>query len=106
MSDEEKRCYELVKHNSRNPDPATTTIVGTVRGLDRAQRAVDVLDDRLQPDEREAGFSHFFQEGKKPVDRKDRRPFDRWPLGKLRAPKAGKGKFKPSTSPPRRRGKP
>ena len=83
MPDEEK-CYELVKHNFRNPDPATTTFVGTVRGPARAQRAVEVLDGRLKLEEREAGFSHYLQAGKTPAERKPRRPLDRSPLGKWR----------------------
>ncbi len=81
--DEEKQCYELVKHNSRNPDPTTTTFVGTVRGPARARRAV--LDGRLKPEEREAGFSHYIQECKTPAERK---PLDRLPLGKWRHPRS------------------
>ena len=73
MPDEERQCYELMKRNFRNPDPATTTFVGTVRGLGRAQRAVEVLDGRLKPEEREAGFSHYHQEGKTPEPRRCRR---------------------------------
>jgi hypothetical protein len=59
MPDEEKQCYELVKHNVRHPDPSTTTVVGTVRGPGRALRAVEVLDARLTTEEREAGFRHY-----------------------------------------------
>ena len=84
LPDPEKQCYELVRHNFRNPDPATTTFVGTVRGLDHAQRAVEVLDGRLTPEEREAGFGHYLQEVKSPLARKPRRPLERQPLGKRR----------------------
>ena len=80
VPDEEQQCYELVKHNSRNP--ATTTVVGTVRGPARAQRAVEVLDGRLKPEEREAGFSHYLQETKTPI--KPRRPIERRPIDKRR----------------------
>jgi hypothetical protein len=82
LPDEKKQCYELVKHNFRNPDLGTTAVVGTVRGLDRAHRAVEVLDGRLKPEEREAGFGHYLQEFKTPIERKPRRPLGRWALGK------------------------
>jgi hypothetical protein len=81
MPDTEKQCYELVKHNFRNPDPATTTVMGTVRGPAHAQRAVEVFDGRLTPEEREAGFRHYLQETKTPIERKPRRPLERRPLG-------------------------
>lgn len=84
MPDEEKQCYELVKHNCQKPDPATTTVVGTVRGLAHARRAVEVLDGRLTPEEREAGFSHYLHESETPIERKPRRPLERRPLGKRR----------------------
>ena len=79
MPDEEKQCYELVKHNVRHPDPSTTTVVGTVRGPGRALRAVEVLDARLTTEEREAGFRHYTRKSETPVDRKIRRPLGRKP---------------------------
>ena len=67
MPDDQKEWFDLVKHNFRNPDPATTQVVNTVRGLGFAERMVEVLDNRLTSKEREAGFSHFLRKGQKPA---------------------------------------
>ena len=75
MPGEQEQWFDLIKHNLRNPDPATTKVVDTVRGRGFAERAVEVLDDRLTAEDREAGFSHFLQKGKRPpgVDLRKRR---------------------------------
>lgn len=77
MPDPEKQWFELVKHNFINPDPATTRVVNTVRGLGYAERMADVLTERLPPEERTAGFAVYLRKGSKPagVDlRRRRRP--------------------------------
>jgi hypothetical protein len=67
MADEEKQWYDLVKHNFLNPDPATTKVVRTARGLGKAQRIADVLTKALPSEEREAGFRVYCEEGSKPA---------------------------------------
>jgi hypothetical protein len=66
MPDEKKQWYEVVKHNSRNPDDATTKVVDTVRGRGHAETRVDILNDELRPEEKEAGLRHFLRKGRKP----------------------------------------
>ena len=67
MPDQEKQWYDLVKHSFRNPDPATTKVVQTVRGLGFAEQMTEVLTERLSAEEREAGFSVFLKKGRKPA---------------------------------------
>jgi hypothetical protein len=73
MPDTEKQWYDLVKHNLKNPDRATTAVLDTVRGLERAQQMADVLDGRLTPEEKKAGFAVFWEQGKKPIGFKKHR---------------------------------
>jgi hypothetical protein len=67
MPDEEKQWFDLVKHNFLKPDPATTKVVQTVRGLGYAQRMADILTERLTPEEKEAGFRVYQRKSKKPA---------------------------------------
>jgi hypothetical protein len=79
MPDEEKQWYELVKHNLGPTDETSSDqVLTTVRGLARAQGMVDVLTDRVPPEERDAGISVYLREGKKPAGFKRRpKPPDR-----------------------------
>lgn len=67
MDQQQKKWYGLTKHNFATLDPATTKVMGSVRGLERAQQMADALDKRLPPEEREAGFQVFWEEGCKPA---------------------------------------
>jgi hypothetical protein len=73
MPDEQKRWFELVKHNFRNPDPDTTKVVDTVRGLGYAERMAEVLTESLTPEEKEQGFKVYLRPGSKPAGVKRRR---------------------------------
>lgn len=82
MVDEEKQWYDLVKYNFRDPTPETTEVLETVRGLGHAEHMVDVLNERLTPEDKAAGFSVYLRKGSKPagVDlRRHRKPPDTRP---------------------------
>jgi hypothetical protein len=68
MPDEEKQWYEVVKHDVLNPDPATSKVVSTVRGLGYAERMAEALTERLTAAEKEAGFAVYLREDGKPPD--------------------------------------
>jgi len=68
MADDEHEWFDLVKHNFAKPDPATTKIIGTIRGRSRAEQKVEILSKRLTPEEIEAGFDIYYQKGNRPPD--------------------------------------
>jgi len=58
MLDGEKYPYEIIRHNSSSAGYMTVEIV---RGLSRAQDAVEYFNRNLTPEEKEQGWSHFLQ---------------------------------------------